>query len=918
MDSFRTRLARGACFASLALISFSTLLCAQPTAGEIRLEVKDPSGAAVQASGKLQSVAGGAATSFQTDVQGRYTAGSLAQGTYRLEISKTGFAPRLVRVEVGSGKPVTTTITLELASQATSISVVSVTPLPGSDLSRDEIAAPVQAASQKDLQDSGSLELSDLLNRRLSGVNINENQGNPFQADLNYRGYTASPLLGTPEGISVYVDGVRQNQPFGDVVSWDLIPRIAISEAALVPGSNPLFGLNTLGGAVSIATKDGRSQPGTAIQVSGGAFGRRAVEFEHGGSNSKGLNWYLAGNLFHEDGWRIKSPSDVKQVFSKVGWQGVKTTIGLSLAYADNSLTGNGVQEQRFLSRNYASGYTYGDVTANRSPSLNLILRRALANSLSVSVNAYYRYVRADSINPNLNTNSLDESVYQPSAADQAALKAAGYSGYPTSGANASNTPFPYWRCIAQALQFSEPVEKCNALIIRSFTKQNNYGLSGQATWNASPHGHRNQLTAGAAWDRSSMAFQQATQFGYINPDYTITGVNSYEDGSTNSNGTPVDTRVNLHGIPYTWSLYATDTIAVSQSLSLTVSGRFNRAVVNNRDRISPGGGPGSLDGNYVFTRFNPSVGATWSPNHLVNFYGSYSESSRAPTSIELGCADPDNPCSLPNALAGDPPLKQVFTRTFEAGARSTGEKTRLSWSAGWFRASNQNDLLFVTSSVTGNGYFRNFGETLRQGAEAHLSGRISRFNLGGNYTYLSATYQSPETLNGGSNSSNDSALSGSLGMDGVIQIKPGNVIPLSPHHTLKAFADVQATKALSIDLSFLAVSSSFARGNENSLSKPDGVYYLGPGTSPGYGVVNLAARYQINKHIQVFGQVNNLLDHHYYTAALLGPTGFNAQGNFVARPFPADASGNYPLVHATFYAPGAPIGAWGGVRVSF
>ena len=71
-------------------------------------------------------------------------------------------------------------------------------------------------------------------------------QGNPLQADLNDRGYTASPLLGTPQGLSVDMDGVRLNQPFGDVVSRDLIPRIAISTATLMPGSYPVFGLNTL------------------------------------------------------------------------------------------------------------------------------------------------------------------------------------------------------------------------------------------------------------------------------------------------------------------------------------------------------------------------------------------------------------------------------------------------------------------------------------------------------------------------------------------------------------------------------------------------------------------------------------------------------------------------------------------------
>ena len=846
-----------------------------------------------------------------------YKFGDLPYGRYKLEVSQSGFATQSVLIDVEKETPVSRSITMALGTAAFNVDVVETTPLPGIGLSPNDVPAPVQTANERDLENSGALDLSDFLNRRLSGVNVNENQENPFQTDLNYRGYTASPLLGTPQGISVYVDGVRQNQPFGDVVSWDLIPRIAISEVTLVPGSNPMFGLNTLGGAVSIQTKDGHSKPGASIQATGGSFGRRAVEFEYGGSNVKGLNWYVAGNLFHEDGWRVASPSNVHQFFSKVGWQRTNTAVGLTFAYADNTLIGNGLQEQRFLARNYASGYTLGDVTANRSPFFNLSLSHASSGTLTFSGNAYFRYIRADTVNPNLNTNSLDESVYQPTAADQAALQAAGYTGYPASGATASNTPFPFWRCIAQALQQAEPIEKCDGIITNGYTRQNNYGLSAQLTWVASPGGHRSQFTAGSAWDRSSLTFQQAAQFAYINPDYTLTRVNAFEDGSTNSNGTPVDTRVNLRGLPQTWSLYATDTLAVGKAWRFTISGRYNRTTINNNDRINPGGGPGSLDGQYVFGRLNPAAGLTFTPIGFLNVYASYSESSRAPTSIELGCADPNNPCNLPNALAGDPPLNQVVTKTFEAGVRGGEDNRAVNWSLGWYRANNRNDLLFVSSPQTGNGYFKNFGQTLRQGVEAHLSGRIQRITLGGNYTFVSATYQSPETVDGSSNSTNDSALGGVPGMDGLIQIQPGDRIPLIPRHLLKLFADLQATKKLSVDLDFSAVSTSYARGNENNLSKPDGLYYLGPGTSPGYGVVNMGTRYQLQKRVQLFAQINNLLDHHYFTAAQLGPTGFTDQGTFIARPLPA-VNGNFPIVHATFYAPGAPIGAWGGIRVNF
>ncbi|MBZ5673924.1 MAG: TonB-dependent receptor [Acidobacteriia bacterium] len=893
------------------LFLLPVLLCGQSQPGEIRIQVQDSSGLAMEASGKLESPASKTDLSFQTDSQGTYTFSNLSPGRYRLEVSKAGFAAQSVLIDVVSGTPVLRTVMMALATQAARIDVVANTPLPGTDLPIDEIAAPVQTASARDLEQTGALDLSDLLNQRLSGVHINQNQENPYQPDVSYRGYTASPLLGTPQGISVYMDGVRQNQPFGDIVAWDLIPKIAISELALMPGSNPLFGLNTLGGAISIDTKNGLSQPGTTMQISGGSFGRRAGEFEHGGSNRKGLSWYVAGNLFREDGWRQFSPSEVRQSFAKVGWQHRKTSIYLSGAYADNWLTGNGLQDTRFLAQHYSSVYSTPDITWNRSPSFNLSLRHDATSNLTFSGNAYFRYIRADTTNGDINEQSFDQSLYNLSGADIAALTAAGYKGFPTTG-NAITEPFPFWRCIAQGLEGGEAIEKCTGLINRTFNKQHNYGLSGQMSWLVA----HNRITAGTAWDRSSTIFQQGSQFGYLATDHlTIVPINAFADGSTTQDDVPVDTRVDLHGLINTFSLYASDTLSLGKSLAFTASGRYNRTSIDNTDRLPPvtDGSRGSLDGQNVFDRFNPAVGLTYIVSPLATAYFSYSESSRAPTSIELGCADPNEPCNLPNALVSDPPLKQVVTRTLEAGVRGTLENN-VRWSVGWFRGENYHDLLFVASQQTGFGYFTNFGQTRRQGMEINVSGRIKRVTIGGNYTFLDTTYQSPQTVDGGSNSAND----GGLGLDGNITVQPGDRIPQIPRNIFKAYVEYQATAKISADLDFDAVGRSFARGNENNLDQPDGIYYLGPGFSPGYAVVNLGAHYQVQKRTQLFVQINNLLDKRYYTAAQLGPSPYNTSQNFIARPFPADASGNFPIRTSTFFAPGAPIGAWGGIRISF
>jgi len=798
------------------------------------------------------------------------------------------------------------------------VTVVGTTPLVDLTVPIEEIAAPVQTLSEGDIENSGALDLSSYLNQRLNGLHVNEVQNNPFQPDVNYRGYTASPLLGTPQGLSVYMDGVRLNQPFGEIVSWDLIPRMAIYSGALMPGSNPLFGLNTLGGSLAIQTKDGRNSPGTTVQAVYGSDVRRSIEFEHGGSrSSNAMDWYLTGNLFSEDGWRDDSPSDVRQLFGKVGWRRARGDVSVTVAYADNELNGNALQEAGFLERDYSSVYTKPDETDNRSILVNATTHRTLSDRLSFSGNAYFRNIGTATFNGDINEDSLDQAVYQPSAAENEALLAAGYISSPVAGASASNTPFPYLRCIANVLLVDEPAETCNGLINRTEADQNNGGFTAQVTRRDVGSARRNQFTAGAAYDRSTVGFVQSTELGYLNPDRSITGTGAFADGisSGSADGEPFDTRVNLDGVINTWSVFATDTLTFDERWHVTVSGRFNRTSVHNTDLITPAGMPGSLDGDHVFSRLNPAAGVTFDMSRQLNLYASYSEGSRAATSIELGCADPETPCKLPNAMAGDPPLDQVVTRTTELGVR--GQIAGTGWHGGFFHARNHDDILFVMSDQTGFGYFRNFGLTQRQGIELGLSGRRERVSFAAGYTFLDATFQSEETVNGESNGSNEEAEEGQPGLEGTIDIVPGDRLPFIPRHMIKASADVQITNALAVDVNVMGFSSSFARGNENNLHEPDGIYYLGEGTSPGYLVVNLGARYNVTRWLQVIGQINNLFDREYYTGAQLGPLGFTDGGSYIARPLPA-IDGEFPVRHSTFYAPGAPIRGWIGTRLTF
>jgi outer membrane receptor protein involved in Fe transport len=807
------------------------------------------------------------------------------------------------------------------ATSAPALSVAGVevvaTPLAAGAFDAQRFPGPLQTADAEAIARTSALDLSAYLSRALGGVYVNDVQNNPLQPDVNYRGFTASPLLGTAQGLSVYLDGVRLNQSFGDVVSWDLIPRAAIRDLALVPGSNPLFGLNTLGGALAIRTKDGRVAPGAALQAAGGSWGRWQLEGETGGSNDAGFDWYMTANRFREDGWRDSSPSEATQAFGKLGWRGTNTLVSISGAYAYTDLTGNGLQEGRLLEADYDSIYTKPDKTQNQSYLFSGRLEHSFSDKVAFTGVAYRREIKTRTFNGDLNDDALAETVYQPNAAERAVLAAAGYTGVPVAGETAANTPFPSWRCIANALLNAEPGEKCNGLLNRSRTNQRSRGLSGQFSVDGALGGLAHRLIVGGGYDDHKAHFVQSAQYGYLTPDRGVVGVSgpgAFADGTQGSED-PEDARVDLGGRTRTISLFAADTLELTPALSVTGALRYDRTKVRNRDALIPGGGPGSLDGDHVFERANPAVSLSWRPSQALTGYAGYAVGSRAPSAIELGCADPENPCKLPNAMAGDPPLDAVVTGTWEAGFRGAlaGAWT---WRAGVYRAVSRDDILFVADDQSGFGYFRNFGKTRRQGIELGLDGRIGAVTVGARYDFLDATYRTNEVVNGEANSSNDGPAPG---FEGAIDIEPGDRIPLVPRHLFKANIGWQATRALQFNADMTAVGGVYARGNENNEHDPDGVYYLGEGKTDAYAVFNLGAAWTPTPGLRLFAQVNNVFDKQYANSAQLGATGFAAGGAFVARPFAGPViDGERPLVHSTFYAPGAPRMVWAGIRYAF
>mgnify|MGYP000166684330 CR=1 FL=1 len=785
--------------------------------------------------------------------------------------------------------------------------LVTATPLSGEG---------AQVADGETLKSSRAVSIADQLARTAPGVSINEMQGNPLQTDINYRGFTASPVLGTPQGLSVYLDGVRINQPFGEVVNWDLIPTSAIARIDLVSGSAPQFGRNSLGGALVVRTKDGRTDPGVGTEAGYGSFNRFTANAQWGGHADGGLDWFVTGDHFREDGWRDFSPSRATRAFGKLNWSDAQSDLSLSGLFADTNLNGNGLQEMGLLAAARSTIYTAPDNTRSRIWLVNLKSSQALTDRVSFSGNAFWRRTRTATYNGDVNDNSLGQSLYQPNLAERTALTAGGYSGFPLSGESQANTPFPKWRCIANALLNEEPNEKCNGLVNRSLTTQSEWGFSGELAIHEPIAGIEQSLTFGVSYVNGRADFSQSTQFGYLLPDRTVVavdGLGAIADGTQNSE-TAFDVRVDLHSRAASLGLYALETAQLAQRLRLDLGGRYDRTSIHNRDRITPGGGTGSLDSDPVYDHFNPSAALTWQPSKSTELALSWSQASRPPSAIELGCSDPASPCRLPNALAGDPPLRQVVAQTIEVRASLRREHWALG--GGVFRSDASDDILFVTDVPSGFGYFRNFGKTRRQGFEAEGSVSLGNLSLSANYTHLDATYQSPEVVGGSANSTNDAVAPG---FEGSIAIAPGNRIPLIPRHLFKAQAQWNPVSQVSFTLDMTAASSSFARGNENNLHQADGVYFLGAGKAEGHALFNLAVEFRPVSAVTLFATVRNLFDKDYATAAQLGPTAFDANGNFVARPFSAPViAGEQPLMSSTFYAPGAPRSVQVGARLRF
>jgi iron complex outermembrane recepter protein len=735
--------------------------------------------------------------------------------------------------------------------------VVATTPLGGGDINVAQSPFSVWQSSAQSIQTFNDTTLPETLARSAPGVTVNNVSGNDFQPDISYRGFDATPVTGTPIGLAVYQNGVRINEAFGDTVNWDLIPDNAIDKMAIVAG-NPIFGLNALGGALNVTMKNGFTWDGFEADLRGGSFYRAQEEIQYG-KQVGNYSVYLAATQINDGGWRVDSASQLSNFYGDVGYKANGFESHLQLTAGDTQFGAAAFTPIQLLQSNWGSVYTVPQTTYNKMAMVSWTGAYAYSPTLSFQGGAYFR-----------------------------AFNQAHVDGNPT-----SLTPCPPYSCLNGSPAHDTlggiipDISQNGTLdlgeIDRSWTQSRSLGASAQAVDTDKFFSRDNTLTVGASLDYGWTRFNGNSQLGtFFNDNNTSFPIVPYpylidEPGSFLA---PVSVNANnTYG-----GLYALDTFNATDRLTLTGGGRFNFAGINLE------GASGSLLNGYSsFYHVNPTVGFTYKITPDINFYAGYAMTNRAPTPLELGCADPVHPCIIDNFLVSDPKLQQVVGQTFELGFRGLnnfGAWGKLQWSAGLFRTTLANDILPQQSEVTGYGYYANVGTTLRQGAELSAQWTGDRWSAYANYTYIDAIYLTTFL--------EPSPFNPLADANGFIPITNGSPISGIPKNTMKAGVDYSVTDKWKVGADMVAASGQVLIGNENG-ALPQ---------APGYAVFGLHTSYQIGKQVQVYGLIQNLFDQRFYTGGALFDT-----GNL-------PSSAPY-LTNPTSLGPAKPFAIYGGLRIT-
>jgi outer membrane receptor protein involved in Fe transport len=639
--------------------------------------------------------------------------------------------------------------------------------LPEFALSPSSIPATLQVIPGADIRESGAPNLQEYLTR-LPGLTVNDEQGNSAQLDLSFRGFQGTSVTGIPQGVSVFLDGVRINEPTVEEINFDLIPLDDVERIELIRGPSAVFGRNTLGGSINIITRRGGPTREIEPVLEGGSFGRQKYRLSLGGTEDL-IDYYFSATLAREDGWRDEAQSRIGRAFGKLGYKHTGTDLTLSYQYVENRIEQAGSLPESLLREDRTLNFTGGDFYKPYMNFVTLNLRQELTEELSLSLNAFGR--------------QLD-------------------------------------------------VEQFNVSLIGENTRQFNDSTSAGGTLQIAHHtavfGRENRLVAGVEYshfDVSSNTFEEQNETTL--PECLEEAIAAGEDPAQACPPSQLASRV--VDKQDTVGVYLQDTLDLARSalfegdsLVLTAAGRFDwiRHDIKDLTPVEPGR-PNSTQESR-FDRINPRLGINYNFSKDYGVFAAYSQGFRAPAFLELTCAGPGAICpGLQAGVAPDPPLKSVKATNYELGFRARP----LPWLEGelsLFRTDVEDDIFSVTPTGTIGLFFQNIGDTRRQGLELGIRGRFgSALEAYLNYAYTAATFETTAEL------ATPRLTAGCTTPPCTQLVRPGNDIPLIPNHRLNLGVDYHLTPWLTLFLTGSVVGEQRLRGDEANEEQPLDPYFV-------------------------------------------------------------------------------------------
>ncbi|HWK33718.1 MAG TPA: TonB-dependent receptor [Hyphomicrobium sp.] len=758
--------------------------------------------------------------------------------------------------------PLTTTAPAAPAQNAGNVPSTSADIAGGAPITVPSAASTITDA---DIERTGTGEIQQTLQQQVPGIIVSDAAGNPLRSEVSFRGFDASPVSGRAQGLAVYQNGVRINEAFGDTVYWDVLPSNAIASMSVV-SNNPSFGLNALGGAVGITMKDGFNYQGGEVDIMFGSFGRRQVGVQ-AGATSGNAAFYVAAEGIEDDGFRDFSDSEIKRFYGDIGLKGSAAEVHFNLTAASNSFGVTAAAPVELLDRSWSNTFTSpqnNDIEVFM-PSISASVKAT--DTLSFSGVGYYRRFKNRVIDGNVTEIEDCGLVLCLEGEDVQDLN-------------------------GDAIPSSIVDTERLGSIERLATTSDSWGGALEAQEKAKLFDRPNLFLAGVSFDHGRSRYKTSSEIGEIQPKYVVTGSGYYVGGVDNDpdDADELAPRDLVSKNTYV-GLYFSNALDVTDQLTVTVGGRYNHATIKLEDKT--GEFPG-LNETTKYDRFNPMAGANYKLLPGLSLYGGYSESNRAPTPAELGCAEPEIPCLIESFLTDDPPLNQVVGRTAELGLRGEGSygSDRFTWSAGLFRTLASDDILPVTED--NRIYFVNAGNTLRQGVELAATYETRKWNVYASYAFIDAT------LDKCTNPDDEGQCA---------FLNAGDRLPGVPRHRFKAGFDYWLTSKWKFGADVVAASNQPFFPNDVSREAEEDGDPL-PALLGGYARVDLHTSYDVTERFQIYGLVKNLFDQRY---GLYG-TYFEADevGDI------DEELGGAGLKDARTISPSMPFAAYGGVKIKY